>query len=112
MQQKSKLALVTLSIVAFLIVGFIILNNSKNSIPIAVAPNHPIPKTQPEKSKPLVTTSPIIGDKTIDSSINTILNNALSDDNLDKEFSDTDSELSNDEESLNQINNLSNKNDL
>ncbi len=109
MQQKSKLILATLSIVAFLGVGFVLFHNSSSTIPVANAPR-PIPGPNPDiPPKSIRTTSPITGDKSIDSSINSILNDSLSEDNLDKEFTDTDLDLSADEENLNQINNLSNE---
>ncbi len=117
MQQKSKLILATLSIGAFLIMGFIIFNNSQNTLPVANIP-HPIPKvkpdvpTKPAPTKPLVTTSSVTGDNSVDSSINAVLNEELSENDLTGEFSDTDSKVSTDEENLNQINNLSNENEL
>ncbi len=116
MQQKSKPILAMLSIVAFLIVGFIFFNGSKSTPQIANAP-HAIKKIEPIKiksttEKSIITTSPITGNKSIDSSINNILNSSLSEDDLDKEFSDANLNLSTDEESLNQINNLSNNNEL
>ena len=96
-----------MGILVFLIVGVIIFNSSKNT-PEKITTS-PQAKTVDEKS--IATTTAVIGDKEIDASINTTINEVLSDNDLDSEFADIDLALS-DEGDIDQINNLYTDNEL
>ena len=65
----------------------------------------------PAKEKSLKTTTPVIGDKEVDTSINNALDNVLNEDSLDSELADVDLALT-DEVELDEINNLVNDNEL
>ena len=108
MNQKSKISIAILGVFALLIAGIIIFNSSRNNSEIAANPN----QNQIKKIEPVIaTTSAATGDQEIDSSVNSVLNDMLSEDDLNKELSDIDLALS-DEEEINQINNLFNDNEL
>lgn len=103
MNQKSKLIIPAVGIIAFLVVGVILFSFSKDNSEIATSPI--VSETA------IVTTSSVIGDKSIDESINAVLNDALSENDLNSEFEDIELALS-DEEEFDQINNLFNDNEL
>lgn len=106
MNQKLKFAISGLGIILILVVGAVLFSASKNNSQITTKQ-----KTKSTNETKLVTTSAVIGDKETDASINTTINEVLSDDDLDAEFSDIDLALS-DETEIDQINNLFNDNEL
>ena len=109
MNQKSKLSMVVLGAFALLIVGIIVFGPLKNNSP-KVAENSNQQQTALKKPA-IATTTAATGDQEIDASINSILNDALSEDDLNAELSDIDLALSDNDE-LVQINNLFNDNEL
>ena len=108
MNKKIKISISLLGIVivlAIILVAFRV-NDKKIETATVIAP-------APEKiqtNEPLTTTSPLTGDKATDDSINQTLNETLSDNNLDADFSNTD--LAIEETDPSQINNLFNDNEL
>lgn len=106
MNQKIKFAISGLGIILILVVGAVLFSASKNNSQIATKQN-----TKNTNETKLVTTSTVIGDKETDASINATINEVLSDDDLNAEFSDIDLALS-DETEIDQINNLFNDNEL
>ena len=108
MNQKSKLSIVVLGVFALSIIGIIIFGPLKNNSKVAENLNL---NQMPQKELAIVTTSAATGDQEVDASINSVLNDILSEDDLDAELSDIDLALS-DIENLDQINNLFNDNEL
>lgn len=108
MNQKSKIIISILGIFVLLVVGVVVFNSNKN-IPGEIVTN-PKAKTI-AKDVAITTTTAVIGDKQTDASINTTINDVLSDNDLDSEFADIDLALS-DEGDIDQINNLYNDNEL
>ncbi|MDO9231637.1 MAG: hypothetical protein Q7U36_04150 [bacterium] len=108
MNQKSKIIISALGIFVLLVVGVVVFNSSKN-IPGKIVTT-PKAKTI-AKDVAITTTTAVIGDKQTDASINTTINDVLSDNDLDSEFADIDLALS-DEGEIDQINNLYNDNEL
>lgn len=106
MNQKLKFAISGLGIILILVVGAVLFSASKNNSQIATKQN-----AKNTNETKLVTTSAVIGYKETDASINATINEVLSDDDLDAEFSDIDLALS-DETEIDQINNLFNDNEL
>ena len=106
MNQKLKLSLSALGIVAILVVGVAIYKSSQTIPEVANKQAAPV-SIEPK----LATTTPVIGDKAVDASINETLNEALNETNLDAELADVGLALS-DEAALDEINNLINDNEL
>jgi len=107
MNQKSKIIIPAFGIFVFLIIGIIIFNSNKNT-------TNEIAQKQETKTinqAQIATATAVIGDKEIDTSINTAINEVLSDNDLESEFADIELALS-DESELDQINNLFNDNEL
>ncbi len=107
MNQKSKIIIPAFGIFVFVIVGIIIFNSNKNT-------TNEIAQKQETKTAiqtQIITTTAVIGDKEIDASINSAIDEVLSDNDLESEFSDIDLALS-DEGDIDQINNLYNDNEL
>ena len=106
MNQKLKLSISLLGIIAVLVVGIAIFKSNKNT-----------PVTTTKQSAPAISTTkiatitPVIGNKEIDTSINETLDGVLSETNLDAEMASVDLALA-DEDAFNQINNLVNDNEL
>jgi hypothetical protein len=115
MDTKTKIAIPTLGVLAFLIVGVIILKSPEKKTEITNYPNQSQSfqaKTQPATTPTtLTTTSVVIGDEDLDASINSVLNDVLSEDALEAEIADIDLVLS-EQDDINQINNLYNDNEL
>lgn len=107
MNQKSKIIIPAFGILVFLIVGIIFFNSNRNT-PEKIA-NKQETKIAAETQN--ITATAVIGDKEIDASINSTINEVLSDSDLESEFADIDLALS-DEEDIDQINNLFNENEL
>ncbi|MFZ2193038.1 MAG: hypothetical protein WAV31_02240, partial [Candidatus Moraniibacteriota bacterium] len=113
MNKKTNLIIPAVAIFVFLVIGVAIFNSSKNtnekladnSIKKIATKDKKIPETA------IVTTTTATGDKETDAAINATLNDIMSDDDLNAEFSDIDLALS-DETDINQINNLFNDNEL
>ncbi|MFZ2834584.1 MAG: hypothetical protein WAZ64_00955, partial [Candidatus Moraniibacteriota bacterium] len=113
MNKKTNLIIPAGAIFVFLVIGVAIFNSSKNtnekladnSIKKIATKDKKIPETA------IVTTTTATGDKETDAAINATLNDIMSDDDLNAEFSDIDLALS-DETDINQINNLFNDNEL
>ncbi|MFZ2975789.1 MAG: hypothetical protein WA055_04170 [Candidatus Moraniibacteriota bacterium] len=107
MNQKSKIIIPVFGIFVFLIVGIIVFNSNKNT-------TNEIAQKQETKTinqAQIATATAVIGNKEIDTSINTAINEVLSDNDLESEFADIELALS-DESELDQINNLFNDNEL
>lgn len=107
MNQKLKLAIPALAIVALIAIGAISYNSNRAA---QVATTQKADDVSEDLVTP--TTSPVIGDKETDASINKAINDALSENNIDAEFDDIELALSSEEEELSQINNLFNDNEL
>ncbi|HAT74161.1 MAG: hypothetical protein US30_C0017G0010 [Candidatus Moranbacteria bacterium GW2011_GWF2_36_839] len=107
MNQKSKIIIPVFGIFVFLIVGIIIFNSNKNT-PEKIANKQEASVVNETQN---VTATAVIGDKEIDASINSAINEVLSDNDLESEFADIELALS-DESELDQINNLFNENEL
>lgn len=106
MNKKLKFAISALGVVLILVIGAVLFSSLKDNSKITTKQN--IKNINETK---ISTTSPVIGDKETDASINTTINEVLSDDDLESEFADIELALS-DEADINQINNLYNDNEL
>jgi hypothetical protein len=113
MDKKTKIAIPILGIFAFLIVGVIIFNSGKSKTEITNYPNQSqsFPAETQITTTALTTTSAVTGDEELDASINSVLNDVLSEDALEAEIDDIDLVLS-DQDEISQINNLYNDNEL
>jgi len=107
MNQKSKIIIPIFGIFVFLIIGIIVFNSNKNTTNEIVQKQ----ETKTTNQTQIATATAVIGDKETDASINTAINEVLSDNDLESEFADIELALS-DESELDQINNLFNDNEL
>jgi hypothetical protein len=106
MNKKLKFSISLVGIIALLIVGVTIFKANKNTPVATVKQNTPA-----VNATKVATTTPIIGDKEIDTSLNETLDEVLNETNFDAELASVDLALA-DEDALNQINNLINDNEL
>lgn len=107
MNQKLKISLSILGVFIILIIG-LASYNLKNNISSNTAEKQ---TTKNTKETQLVTTSALTGNTKTDAEINTVINEILSENDLNSELEDVDLTLAQEEE-INQINNLFNENEL
>lgn len=113
MEQKLKVALSMLGVLLILIIGFAIINFNNDSPEITTI-NQTKKSTKNEittEKQITPTNSSVIGDKKTDESVNAVINEVLSDDDIDSEIEDMEIILS-EENEVDQINNLFNENEL
>ena len=98
-----------MGIVAILLVGVALFKSDQKTPSVAI--NQKANPAVSEETK-LATTTPVIGDKEVDASVNKDIDNILNEDDIKSEIN-TDANIAlSDESSLDQINNLYNDNEL
>lgn len=106
MDQKLKISASILGVIMIITVGIIAYKFDQDKPEIA---NIEVPATVAETKVTNIT--PVIGNKEVDASINSVLNNVLNEDSLDSELADIELAIS-DEAALDEINNLINDDEL
>lgn len=106
MNSKLKLSLSALVVIVVLAVGIAVFKSNGRNSGVAIDQ-----KTETVGKTKLATTTPVIGNKEVDASVNGALNDVLNEDDLNSELADVDLALS-DEAELDQINNLVNDDEL
>jgi hypothetical protein len=106
MNQKLKISISIVGVIAVFIIGITIFKSNKN-VPVTTM-NQNSPSVTATK---IATITPVIGNKEVDTSINETLDEVLNETNLDAEMASVDLALA-DEDAFNQINNLVNDNEL